>query len=149
MRNQAAHLDGYGALREREHADCVICSPTNERGLGLDFTLRADGSVRAEFACREEYVGYPGRLHGGVISALLDGAMTNCLFAHGIVAYTAELTVRYRHSVEIGEPVTVTAWCERSRGSLHVLRGEIAQTGAVRVTGAGKFLDTSRADPAR
>jgi acyl-coenzyme A thioesterase PaaI-like protein len=35
-------------------------------------------------------------LHGGVISSILDGTMTNCLFAHGTVAVTAELRVRFR-----------------------------------------------------
>jgi acyl-coenzyme A thioesterase PaaI-like protein len=66
----------------------------NGRGLRLKCRLSADGSVQATFDCNGTYEGYANILHGGVASALLDGAMTNCLFAHGHPGVTAEITVR-------------------------------------------------------
>jgi acyl-coenzyme A thioesterase PaaI-like protein len=38
----------------------------------------ADGGVEAHFDCSRIFEGYSHRIHGGVIAALLDGAMTNC-----------------------------------------------------------------------
>ena len=64
--------------------------------LGLEFRVLADGSVTASFDCGESFDGYGGMLHGGVVSAIADGAMTNSLFAYGIAAVTAELNVRFR-----------------------------------------------------
>lgn len=83
--------------RRAAHPLCVVCGQSHKCGLGLRFSLRDDGSVEARLQCREAYQGYEGVVHGGITSALLDGAMTNCLFAHGTVAVTGEMTVWFRH----------------------------------------------------
>ena len=107
----------------------------------------ADGSVQGEFASDGVYEGYVGRLHGGMIAALLDGAMTQCLFAHGCQALTAELTVRYRHPVATTERLTVRAWLADSRTPLHILRAELRQGDQVKATALGKFME-GELDPA-
>ena len=71
--------------------------------------LQPDGSVEGVFAARAPLEGYSGLLHGGVAAAFLDGAMTNCLFAHGVRALTAELTVRYREPVAVPGKITTHA----------------------------------------
>jgi acyl-coenzyme A thioesterase PaaI-like protein len=86
--------------------------------------------------------GYSGCLHSGVIAALLDGAMTNCLFAHGCRAFTAELTVRYRQAVAAQDRVTVRAWLTRSRPPLRLLRAELRQGACVKATAVGKFIES-------
>jgi acyl-coenzyme A thioesterase PaaI-like protein len=58
-------------------------------GLGLHFTVAPEGGVESTFAGSDVFEGYAGWLHGGLTAALLDGAMTNCLFAHGCQAVTA------------------------------------------------------------
>ena len=59
--------------------------------MAQEFVLQPDGSVRGVFFASAPLEGYTGLLHGGIAAAFLDGAMTNCLFAHGIEALTAEL----------------------------------------------------------
>jgi uncharacterized protein (TIGR00369 family) len=130
-------------LNERQecwHPHCVVCSRANESGLQLRFTVREDGSVEAQFHCQKVFEGFAGCLHGGVVSSLLDGAMANCLFAHGHVATTGELTVRFRRPVVTGEVATVRAWVERSSHRLHLLRAEVLQGGAVKASGLGRFV---------
>ena len=127
--------------RDRVHPHCVVCNPANPAGLGTEFTLQPDGSVTAEFLGGAVFEGYPGLLHGGVTAALLDGAMTNCLFAHGIEALTAELTVRYRHPVDVRGSIAVRARLTESRGDLHLLRAELRQEGQVKATALGKFIE--------
>ena len=39
-------------------------------------------------------LGFPESLHRGFVAVLLDSAMTNCMFAHGLVGVTGELKVR-------------------------------------------------------
>lgn len=133
--------------RGQAHAHCAICSPANERGLRLEFSADVDGSVQARFGCEEAFEGYASMLHGGVVASLLDGAMTNCMFAHGATALTAELTVRYRHPVITGTPATVRAWIDRSSPPLHVLKAQIVQDAQVKATACGKFLEQDRLAP--
>jgi uncharacterized protein (TIGR00369 family) len=119
----------------------VICSRANERGLQLDFAAADGGGVQARFACTPAHEGFAGMLHGGVVASLLDGAMTNCLFARGIVAVTADLKVRFRHPVAVGTTATVRAWTERSSPPRYALRADVVQDGRVRATAEGRFLE--------
>ena len=85
------------ALRNAEHANCVVCGRCGPASLGLEFIVADDGSVSTVFECGRRFEGYDGMLHGGIISAIADGVMTNCLFAYNIRAVTDELTVRFCH----------------------------------------------------
>lgn len=131
--------------RAEAHPRCVVCGSPLGNGLGLRFAPSGDGEIEAVFACDECYEGYEGLLHGGVTSSLLDGAMTNCLFAHGIVALTGELTVRFRHPVVLATPAVIRARRARSLAPLHVLEAEVVQDGEVKATAVGKFMER-RAD---
>lgn len=131
----------YRQLRTDNHPGCVVCCPSNGHGLGLEFRIAYDGAVEASFACNKVFQGYPATLHGGVISAVLDGAMTNCLFAHGHASMTAELTVRFRHPVATDNPATVRAWIMSSIGPVHELAAELIQDGMVKATAKAKFLE--------
>jgi uncharacterized protein (TIGR00369 family) len=110
----------------------------------LTFAASDDGNVQAKFDCGSAFEGYTGMLHGGVVASLMDGAMINCLFARGILAVTAELTVRFRHPVVTGTPATVRAWIERSSGPRHLLKAEIKQSTQLKATAVGKFMEQAR-----
>lgn len=131
----------YAATRARRHPHCWVCSAANEHGLAVDFKADGTGAVEGTFPCDEKFTGYPGFLHGGVVSALLDGAMTNCLMARGTPGLTGKLEVRFLKPVLIGKPVTVKGRLEKSRGVLHILAAEMSQDGEVLATAAGKFME--------
>ena len=130
--------------RQRFHPLCVVCGRPRPSALGLEFRLLADGGVTAEFDCSDDFEGYGGILHGGVAATLLDSAMTNCLFAHGIAAVTAEMIVRFRHPIELGVPVTAQAHIAWSQTPLHILEAQIVQGGRVKAKATGKFMERHR-----
>jgi uncharacterized protein (TIGR00369 family) len=130
--------------RAQAHGRCVVCGHVNGHTPRLRFAVADDGSVQATFQPDPAYEGYSGILHGGVISTLLDAAMTNCLFAHGRCGLTAELCVRFRHPVVSDTPLRLRACVERSSPPLFVLRAELWQANQLRVTAVGKFLDKGR-----
>lgn len=124
------------------HPFCFACSASNPMGLALRYTTAPDGSVSAPFIGNCALEGYPGVLHGGIVATLLDGAMTNCLFARGIRAMTADLRIRYRFPVLAAEELTVRAWLESSYHGLLELRAEITQGGNVKTRAHGKFIQS-------
>ncbi len=134
------------SIRTQIHPFCFVCSQSNPVGLGVKFAVNDDGSVSASFVGRSALEGYPGCLHGGIIAALLDGAMTDCLFAHGHVAMTGELKVRYREPVIIGEEVLLRAWIVQSLSPLHMLKAELKQKGCVKATASAKFVERNGID---
>jgi uncharacterized protein (TIGR00369 family) len=134
------------SVREEVHSRCVVCGARNTGGLHLDFAVMPDGTVQAEFDCANVLEGYPHTLHGGMIASLLDGAMTNCLFSRGIVAVTAELTIRFLRPVATNRMATVRAWLEDSRLAVHWLGAELRHDGQLMAAATGKFI-AERQDP--
>jgi acyl-coenzyme A thioesterase PaaI-like protein len=128
-------------VRTQAHPYCMVCSQSNPLGLGLEFTVNDGGGVTASLHGHSALEGFQGCLHGGMIACLLDGAMTNCLFAHGHVAMTAELKVRYRKPVFIGQQMTIRAWITRSHSPLHLLEAELKQEGCTKAIGSAKFFE--------
>jgi uncharacterized protein (TIGR00369 family) len=131
----------FKSLRAETHPFCMVCSGSNPLGLGLKFACEADGSVSATFLGHPALEGFQGLLHGGVIASLLDGAMTNCLFAHGRAAMTGELNVRYREPVVIGEEMRIRAWITRSLPPLFMLAAELKQGDCVKAAATAKFME--------
>ncbi|MCE5266886.1 MAG: PaaI family thioesterase [Planctomycetaceae bacterium] len=133
----------YQQLRAEHHPNCVVCSPESPNGLRLVFHIADDRSVEASFSCDQAFQGYPSTIHGGVVSAMLDGAMTNCLLAHGLVAVTFELNIRFRHPVATARPAVVRARLVASSQPIHELAAELLQDGQLKATAKAKFLERS------
>ena len=99
--------------------------------------------MAAEIVLGTDTEGYDSHIHGGIIASLLDGAMTNCLFSHGIQAVTAELGVRMIHPVEAGKTITVRGQLERHMKSLYILNGSLPQDWSIVAKVNAKLLETS------
>jgi len=128
-------------IREQEHSMCLLCGPANPNGLKVKFRVQPDGTVAAVFDCLPLLQSYPDVLHGGVISALLDSAMANALFAVGIVAVTATLEVRFLAPTTTGRFAMVRAWTENTAAHpLYHQRAELLQDGKVVVEAKAKFI---------
>ena len=122
------------------HENCVICGTSNDRGLHVRYTPLDDGGVQASFKCEKSFEGYPGKIHGGVISALLDGTMTHCIFADGCAGVTGELKVRYRHPVVVGQTAIVRGRITRASGPLYITEAQLLQDGCVKAIATAKFM---------
>ena len=129
------------SLQAQAHPFCMVCGQSNPFGLGLKFVCEDDGSVAARFLGHPALEGFQGMLHGGAIASLLDGAMTNCLFAHGSAAMTGRLNVRYREPVMIGEEMHIRAWITRSAPPLHLLAAELRQGNRLKAAATAKFME--------
>ena len=137
-----ANLRGR-ALRDVAHPRCVACSPHSSHGLRLEFNDLADGGVRTTFDCAAVFEGYPGNLHGGIISTILDSAMTNALFAQGHQAVTAELLVKFRAPVILERTAVAEARPTRDLFPLFLMEASLSQDGEVKATATAKFIVTN------
>lgn len=83
---------------------------------------------------------YEDRVHGGVIACLLDSSMVHALFARHVTGVTAEITIRYLHSVNLMDPAQVRGWVESERHGVSFCRAEVHQNGMLAVSASAKFL---------
>lgn len=121
------------------HSECLLCGKNNPLSLGLRFRSDGKGAVWTEVQLSTRLQGYSGILHGGVISSLLDAAMTHSLFHAGIEAVTGDLRVRFVHPVPCGGIVAVRSWILTSYPPLYSVRAELLVQGQVVAWGEGKF----------
>jgi acyl-coenzyme A thioesterase PaaI-like protein len=120
-------------LFSRRHAplnpNCVVCGADNQKGLQLEFQGDPNG-VDAVWVPTEEWESFRGTVHGGIITAVLDEAMSKAVIARNWEALTVDLRVRFRGRVSPGEELRVHGWVVEKR-KRRVL------TEAILVTGTG------------
>lgn len=89
---------------------CFACGPDNPHGLRLRFETSKSGGAVANWVPEEYTEGFRGIVHGGIVSTVLDEAMSKAVAAAGASALTAELRVRLRHHVPSKGLIQVRAW---------------------------------------
>lgn len=124
----------------RVHRECYVCAQHGGPGLGVQFDLDEEGGVGARVEPPVQWQSYGDRVHGGVIATLIDGAMTNCLFARGVQAVTADLRIRYRRPVRVAEPFIVTARLTRWTPPLFEVEAAVTQGGELAARATAKFF---------
>ena len=94
---------------QTDYGLCFACGPRNPYGLKLHFERDGDRIV-SRFTALEEYQGFPGYLHGGIITALLDEVMSRVSIVNqNRWSMTAGIDVHFRKPVFIGQEVTAVA----------------------------------------
>lgn len=120
-----------------------MCGGGNPWSLKLVFEPDGAEGVAACFVPDERLQGYGGILHGGITAALLDSAMTHCLFHRGVRAVTADLRVRYPHPVPMGIRIGLRAWVTEARAPLYRLKAELTGGDRVLVWAQATFCEVS------
>lgn len=109
---------------EKEYDMCFVCGPKNPIGLKLKFT-HDDKEVKAEFTPGKLHQGWSGVVHGGIISAVLDEAMSYAALFVGVNTITARIQARFKHPVRIGEHLVITAHVTKKTRRLVEAKGEL------------------------
>src|SRR3989442_145688 len=120
---------------------CFVCGDENPRGLNVRFEVEA-GVVRTRFVPEADHMGYHGRVHGGVLSALLDETMgwAPCVVKKRFCV-AVELVIRFLKPAPIGRPLVVEGEMTADRGRLWEARGAIRdEAGQIYARGTGKYF---------
>ncbi len=104
---------------------CFVCGRDNPIGLHMHFFTDADACVYADYVPLAEHQSYPGVMHGGLITAMLDELIGRTAIASDLWCMTAKLEVRFRKSVPIGVPLKLKGEITKKTGRVLEGRGEI------------------------
>jgi len=126
-------------FQDAYHSKCLF---QNYPPVGnLQFYFSEDGVLKGEFICTEKHQGYDRIAHGGIIAAIIDASMAQCCMGHGLAAYTADLSIRYRTPLKILTPtMLVTQIVKKALGVLFTLECSISQEKVVHVEASGRFF---------
>ena len=90
---------------------CLICGVENDKGLKANFYEMENGQLVALFNSPSEFQSYPDRMHGGMISAILDETIGRTIWIHEPDCWgvTIDLQIKYRNPVPVNEPLMAIA----------------------------------------
>ena len=126
---------------QTDYGLCFACGPRNPYGLKLHFERDGDRIV-SRFTALEEYQGFPGYLHGGIITALLDEVMSRVSIVNqNRWSMTAGIDVHFRKPVFIGQEVTAVAeHLETNRRVVTAQAELVLPDGTVAAKATGRFF---------
>ena len=108
---------------------CFICGLENEEGLKLSFFEEPEEQrVRCDLTIPDAYQGYPGVVHGGIVTAVLDEVAVRAAMideGHEQMMVTAKMSIRFRQPTPTEEPLVAQGWVTRTSRVGTVARGEV------------------------
>jgi acyl-coenzyme A thioesterase PaaI-like protein len=122
---------------------CLVCGLKNPFGLRTAFYELDNDEVLAVFKPMEEHQSYPGRLHGGIATAILDETIGRAIMIkhRDLWGVTIEVTTRYRKPVPLSEELRVIGRIAKETHRSFEGTGEILLSdGSVAVEGRGRYL---------
>lgn len=122
---------------------CLVCGVENLSGLKARFFELENGELLSVFQPMVEHQSYPGRLHGGIASAILDETIGRAINVADTQTWgvTVEFTVRFRKPVPLDREVKAIGRITRNASRLFEGTGEIVlEDGSVAVEARGKYL---------
>jgi len=120
---------------------CFVCGRDNPRGLHLEPEGR-DGRCSFTWTPGQEFQGWSGIVHGGIIAALLDEAMAYAAMSTGGRHATAEMSLRFHRPVSTGEPLDVEGTVEIVRGRVDLTSAVLSQGGVRCASATARFVRT-------
>jgi acyl-coenzyme A thioesterase PaaI-like protein len=107
--------------------NCFICGVENQNGLRIKFYQPEPGKVVAHIVVPKSFEGYPGMVHGGIVSAMLDEVAGRAFITGNPPRFmvTAKLTVRFRRPVPIEQPVRLVGFAKEDKGRMAIATSEL------------------------
>ena len=122
---------------------CLVCGDENPYSLKTQFMNLEDGRICARFIAGDVHQSYPGRMHGGMISAILDETIGRAIQVDepDLFGVTIELNVRFRQPVPLNVPLTVIAEVVERKRRLFVGEGKLLlEDGTVAADARGRYM---------
>jgi len=111
-------------LKEKD-ANCFVCGDENLLGLKIKFFPNGTNGSIANYTVRQEHIGWPGILHGGVLFTLMDEAVGWCLYFNNLRGVTAKAETRFRLPAFVGDELIVTGLIIERTRKLARMRAEV------------------------
>ena len=123
---------------------CFVCGEKNDFGLHARFYETDDNQLIAIINPTEEHQGYPGRMHGGIATTILDETIARSICSgkeEQLWGVTLELKTRFRKPVPLGQEIKVVGRVTTEGSRTFEGTGEIIlPDGEIAVSAEGKYI---------
>ena len=129
---------------------CFLCGRQNDIGMKMSwFNDHEAERIRATVVVPDQFNGYPGVVHGGIVAAIIDETSGRALLLDGdwdSLFVTLKLEVKYRQPTPTGVPLEVVGWViKRSETRARVAARVMLPDGTVTAEGEALVVRPPRA----
>jgi len=113
--------------KQRNSKYCFICGLDNESGVKAPFYNLSDESVATQFKFSRHHQSYPGRTHGGIISAMMDELVGRALWINepDTYAVTTTMSIKFRKPVPYDTLIKGRGYIVKNSSRMYVGKGEL------------------------
>ena len=126
---------------------CFVCGKQNPLGLQVAPNIAPDGAT-VQIVCTppDHFQGWANVMHGGILSALLDEAITYVgIASFDSPAVTAQLEIRFKSPAPVGEKLIINAKRVKNTKRLIEATADITlEDGTLVADGNGKVVKVSK-----
>ena len=130
--------------KQHNSKQCFICGLKNSSGLKASFFETEINELISTFMPSEEHQSYPGRLHGGIASAILDETIGRAISIGNdeqIWGITVELSVEFKKPIPLNKEVKVIGRITSQNSRFFEGSGEIIlDSGEIAVIAKGRYM---------
>jgi acyl-coenzyme A thioesterase PaaI-like protein len=127
--------------RFAHHDLCFGCGIANVFGLQFEAEAPVDGELRGRFFVKQDLMGPPGVMHGGLVATALDEVMSLLVFAENPRAPTARIETDLRAPIPLGTFVHASSRVVERDGRKVIAAAELRDDdGALLAEGRGVFV---------
>jgi len=122
---------------------CLVCGLKNQFGLRASFYELDNDEVLAIFKVMEEHQSYPGRLHGGITTAILDETIGRAIVIkqQDLWGVTINFSTRFKKPIPLVGEIRAIGRIEKDTRRYFEGSGEILLSdGSVAAEGHGKYI---------
>lgn len=135
-------------VNRKQHVstNCFVCGTENKGSLNTKFYELESGELMSISTPLSIHQSYPDRMHGGIISAILDEIIGRAIMILEPESWgvTVELNIKYKKPVPLDKPVKAIARTTRNTRLLFEGTGEIIlEDGSVAAIGYAKYVKMS------
>jgi len=135
----------HRVIRKQQNSRmCLVCGLKNPLGLKAAFYELDSQQLVCLFKPSEVHQSYPGRLHGGITTAILDetvGRAVNVRNEHMMWGVTVEFTTRFKKPIPLDTELRVVGRIVKQDSRFFEGTGEIIlPDGSIGAAGHGRYL---------
>lgn len=124
---------------------CFVCGMANPAGLHVVFNIdKGSQTASARMTLKEEYQGWSGIVHGGILSTLLDEVCVHAARTTGDQMVTAEIAVRFKKPVPVGSEICLFGRVVGFHKRLVLTEGRIELSGTLMAEAEAKIFHVNR-----
>lgn len=124
-----------------DRVKCFGCNQKHPFGLKTKFYETLQGGIATEWHSSEDYEGFPGMVHGGILMALVDEVMGHAVFQEcGHLAVSLKLETEFIKAIKSGEKIVGWGKVTKQVSRLSYVEGYLFRAdGKVAISATGLY----------